>query len=253
MSVAALSGFSVLYRSTIGRKVIMAVTGLVGIGFILGHMYGNLKVFSGMVYFDAYAEGLRELGAPVLGYGHGLFIARIVLLAAVVLHVWAAVTLTRDSWNARPQNYNDKKVLQANYASMTMRYGGIILFFFIIFHLMHFTWGTPGVHPDFEYGQAYQNLVIGFQSYFFIPALFYIVAVTALGFHIYHGTWSMLQTLGLNNRNYSMIIRAASLGLAVVTVLGFAVVPLGVMLGFVPDCSLSANANNAMCATTVAH
>jgi succinate dehydrogenase / fumarate reductase cytochrome b subunit len=227
------AGVLSLYRSSIGKKVIMAVTGLVGIGFVFFHMYGNLKAFEGPEYFNAYAEGLRELGAPIFGYSHLLWIARIVLLVAVVLHVWAAWSLYQESQRARSTKYVKHSTLQANPAALYIRFGGVVILIFLILHLMHFTWGIPGVHPDFRPGDAYHNLVVGFQSYAYLPAIFYIVATIALGFHLYHGAWSMFQTLGLNNHLYTKPLRTLSLVLALVISVGFAAVPLAVMLGII--------------------
>jgi succinate dehydrogenase / fumarate reductase cytochrome b subunit len=222
-----------LYRSSIGKKVIMAVTGLIGIGYVIMHMYGNLKVFAGAEYFNAYAEGLRELGAPVFGHSHLLWIARIVLLGAVVLHIWAAWSLYQESKQARSTRYVKHTTLQASPAALYIRFGGVVLLLFIIIHLMHITWGVPGIHPDFRWDDAYHNLVVGFQSYGYLPAIFYIVAMIALGFHLYHGTWSMFQTLGLNNRTYTYPLRTLSLILALVISLGFSAVPLAIMVGIV--------------------
>ncbi|MCB0195711.1 MAG: succinate dehydrogenase cytochrome b subunit [Anaerolineae bacterium] len=227
-------GALTLYRSTIGRKIIMALTGLVGVGFTVGHMYGNLKAFSfigGPEYFNEYAEGLRELGAPIFGHGHLLWIVRLVLLACIVLHVWAAVTLYQDSSQARNVRYAQQKTLQATLASLYMRVGGLLLFIFIIYHMAHLTWGIPGIHPNFTYGEAYNNLVYGLSSYFYLPAIFYLIAMVALGFHIYHGAWSVFQTLGLNNRTYTQPLRALSLTLAIVIAGGFAMIPLAVIFG----------------------
>jgi succinate dehydrogenase / fumarate reductase cytochrome b subunit len=227
------AGVLTLYRSSIGKKVIMAVTGVVGIGFVLLHMYGNLKAFIGPEYFNTYAEGLRTMGAPIFGHTHLLWIARIVLLAAVVLHVWAAWSLYQESQRARSTKYVKHNTLQANPAALYIRFGGVVIFIFIILHLMHFTWGIPGVHPDFRPGDAYHNLVTGFQSYAYLPAIFYLIATVALGFHLYHGAWSMFQTLGLNNHLYTQPLRALSLILALVISIGFAAVPAAVLLGII--------------------
>lgn len=222
---------SPLIRSTIGKKAIMAVTGLVGIGFIFFHMYGNLKIFYGAAYFNAYAEGLRELGAPIFSHTHLLWLLRIVLIVSVVLHVWAAVSLYQQARKARSTNYTVKRTVAANYAAKTIRWGGLVLFFFIIFHLMHFTWGTPGVARDFIPGDPYHNVVAGFQS---IPTtLFYLLAVLALGLHLYHGTWSMIQTLGFLSSRYDTPVRLFGLALAIIIAGGLALVPLAVMFGIV--------------------
>lgn len=228
-----------LYRSSIGKKAIMALTGLIGIGFLILHMYGNLKIFEGPEYFNAYAAGLRTLGSPIFGPVHLLWVARIVLLGALVAHLWAAYTLTRQDWAGRPRamRYTQQKSVQATYASRTMRWGGVILALFVVFHIMHFTLGLVGYGAG-EYqheanGQfyAYQNVVNGFKLW---PAtIFYIIAMLALGLHIYHGFWSMFQTLGLNSYRTNMLLRGLATAVALVLVVGFVSVPLAVMFGFV--------------------
>jgi succinate dehydrogenase / fumarate reductase cytochrome b subunit len=221
-----------LYRTSIGKKVIMAATGLVGIGFVIVHMYGNLKVFGGAEYFNTYSEGLRGLGAPIFGHTHLLWILRLVLLAAVVLHVWAAWSLYQESQRARGIKYIKHATVQASLAALYIRVGGVILFIFLIFHLMHFTWGVPGIHPDFSETDVYRNVIVGFQSYGYLPAIFYLVAMAALGFHIYHGTSSLFQTLGLSDRRANSLT-ALSWCLAIVIAAGFAIVPLAVMFGLI--------------------
>ena len=228
-----------LYRSSIGKKAIMAVTGLIGIGFLFLHMYGNLKIFEGEAYFNEYAAGLRSIGAPVFGHTHLLWVARLVLLGAVLAHIWAAYSLTRQDWAGRPRGmrYAQKRSVQATYASRTMRWGGVILFLFIVFHIMHFTLGLVGYGAG-EYqheagGQffAYQNVINGFR--FWPATIFYILAMLALGLHIYHGFWSMFQTLGLNSNRTNTLLRALSIGVAVVLTVGFVIVPLAAMFGIV--------------------
>jgi succinate dehydrogenase / fumarate reductase cytochrome b subunit len=226
---AMTAGILSLHRTTIGKKVIMAVTGLVWIGFVVGHLYGNLKVFLGPDYFNEYAHGLRIIGAPLFGEGHLLFIARFGLIATLVLHIWAATTLTLRARAARPTRYTLRETVQASLASRTMRWGGVMILFFILYHLAHFTWGIPGIHNEFDRANPYANLVIGFRS---VPVvLFYLLGLTALGFHLYHGTWSMFQTLGLNNKDYTLILRGAALGLAVIVPIGFALIPLAALFG----------------------
>ncbi len=218
-----------LYRSTVGKKIIMAVTGLVYIGYVVLHMYGNLKIFGGRIYFNEYAEGLRELGHPVFGHTHLLVIARTVLTVAIVLHVWAAIGLWRKANRARPQSYAQKQVVRANYASLTMRYGGTVIALFILYHLAHLTWGFA--HADYVRGDPYTNIVTAFQ--FWPVTLIYLIALLALALHLYHGTWSMFQTLGLSSQRLSPWLRGLALVLAVVVPIGFAVVPLSVLLGIV--------------------
>lgn len=217
-----------LTRSSIGKKVIMAVTGAIWVGFLAFHMYGNLKVFQGAEYFNHYAESLRSLGAPVFSHLHLLTLLRIVVTGAVGLHVWAAISLYNAARTARPQSYEMKRTVAANYAAITMRYGGVAIFLFILYHLAHFTWGWLG---HFTRGDAYGNLVAGFQNPFNV--IFYVVAVAALGFHLFHGTWSMFQTLGFNNRKYDSTLRGLAWALGILIPLGFSVVPLAVLFGFV--------------------
>ena len=220
-----------IYQSTIGKKTVMAITGLMWIGFVVFHMYGNLKVFEGPEYFNAYAEGLREVGTPIFGHLHLLTVARLGLVAAFVLHVWSAWSLTQQARRARPQKYAMSRKVQANYATLTIRWGGLVIFLFVLYHLAHFTWGVPGIHNDFIHGDPYHNLVSGFQS---APIVFiYLITLVALGFHLYHGTWSMMQTLGIVSRSAESQVRAVSLLLAVLIPLGFASVPVSVLLGFV--------------------
>lgn len=228
MATAAAS-ITMIYRSSIGKKILMAVTGLAWIGYVVMHMYGNLKIFTGQEHFIEYAEGLRNIGAPVFGHLHLLTIARIGLIVAMVLHVWSAVTLYQQARKARPVGYTEKAILRANYASLTVRYGGVVIFLFLIYHLAHLTWGWTGT--PFVRGDPYFNVVSSFQS----PVLvaIYLIAVVALGFHLYHGTWSMLQTLGIMRTSFETPIRLAALALALIVPIGFASVPIAVVLGFV--------------------
>lgn len=226
-------GVMTLTRSTIGRKVIMALTGIIGILYVVGHMIGNLKVFFGPEDFNAYAEGLRTLGAPIFTHAEPLLIARIVLLIAVVLHVWSAYSLYQDSQRARSTSYAQHHKLRTTVASLYIRVGGVILLIFIIFHLAQFTWGIPGIHPDFIRGDAYHNLTSGLRSYFYLPAIFYLIAMVVLGFHLYHGTWSLFQTLGLNNQTYTKSLRLLAWMVSIVVAGGFALIPLAVIFGVI--------------------
>ncbi|MEM7584212.1 MAG: succinate dehydrogenase cytochrome b subunit [Acidobacteriota bacterium] len=218
-----------LYRSPMAKKAVMAVTGVILFGFVLSHMAGNLKVFQGPEKLNAYAEGLRELGKPILGHGELLWILRFGLLAAVGLHILSAWQLTQISRKARPVGYAKSKPQAATYASRTMRYGGVIILFFVIYHLLHLTVGN--VHSDFKHGDVYHNLVIAFQN----PLLagVYILAVTALGFHLYHGLWSMFQSLGWSGPRFNAFRRQFAIAFAVIVTLGFISVPIAIVTGFV--------------------
>jgi succinate dehydrogenase / fumarate reductase, cytochrome b subunit len=217
-----------LWGSSVGKKIMMAVTGVILLAFVVGHMVGNLKVYFGPEAFNHYAEGLRTFGAPFLGHGQALWIARIILLISVVIHVTAAAQLTIQSRRARPIGYRSyDEDLVFSYASRTMVWGGIIILLFVVYHLLHLTWGT--VHPDFIKGDAYHNFVRGFQS---LPAaMVYIIAMLPLGLHLYHGFWSMLQTFGVNNPKYNRMRRPAAAALALVITLGNLSFPLAVFVG----------------------
>lgn len=228
---AMAAGILSLPRTTIGKKVIMAVTGLIWIGYVVGHLYGNTKIFLGAEYFNTYAEGLRGFGSPFLGHGHFLFVFRVILIASLAAHVWAAAALTVRANEARPVRYTLRETVQASVASRYMRWGGIMILIFIIYHLAHLTWGIPGMMETFVRGDPYANVVTGFQSSFAI--FMYLLGLTALGFHLYHGTWSMFHTLGLNNRTYTGMLRVLAWLLAVFIPLGFASIPLAVMFGIV--------------------
>ena len=218
-----------LVRTTVGLKAGMAVSGLLFFGFVVGHMVGNLKAFQGAEYFNHYAEGLRTIGAPFFGRGQLLWLARLGLLAALVLHVWAATVLTIRSRRARPVAYRQTPHLETTYASRTMRVGGILLFVFVIYHLMHFTWGSA--HPHFIPGDAYYNVVVGFQSPWVV--MVYVAAQVFLAMHLYHGLWSALQSLGANHPAYDRWRRPAAALLAGAIFVGFCSVPFAVQAGVI--------------------
>jgi succinate dehydrogenase cytochrome b subunit len=224
-----MSRVGALTQSLIGKKVVMAGTGVILLGFVLGHMAGNLKVFQGPEHFNAYAEGLRTFGAPFFGRGQLLWIIRLVLIAAAGLHVWAAVVVTRASWAARPQGYHALRLVETTYAARTMRWGAVLILLFVAYHLLDLTFGPA--NPAFIPGDAYHNLVGSFQR---VPvALAYLVAMGALSLHLYHGITSAFQTLGLNHPRYNAARRGFALTCSVVVAGGFAVVPLAVLTGIV--------------------
>jgi len=224
-----------LYRTTIGKKVVMAVTGLILVGFVVAHMVGNLKIYTGAEHLNAYAGFLREVGEPIFPRETLLWIARLVLLGSVGLHIGAAYQLTRLDKASRPERYAMKKVT-TNYASRTMRWGGVIITLFIVYHILHFTLGQVGYAPGvFQHGdandgyQTYANVVIGFQNP--LVSGFYIVAMVALGLHLYHGTWSMFQTLGLNSKKWNGLWRGVAIAVAIAVVLGNISIPIAVLTG----------------------
>jgi succinate dehydrogenase / fumarate reductase cytochrome b subunit len=225
-------------RSSVGKKAVMAVTGIVLFAFVVGHLVGNLKIYQGRYEagphagewkVDVYGEALRELGAPVLGHGQLLWIIRLVLLAAVGLHVWAATVLTLQSRAARPVRYERLTAVQADYAARTMRWGGVIVLLFVLYHLADLTFGWT--NPRFVAGSIHENLVASFQRP--LVAGFYLVANLALGFHLFHGLWSMFQSLGWNNPAYNPWRRAFAASFAVAITLGNLSFPLAVLLRIV--------------------
>lgn len=210
-------------QSTIGRKVLMALSGAVLIAFVLGHLAGNMLVYLGPDALNEYAVFLRELL-----HGAGIWLARGGLLAAAAVHVWAAWTLSRESLAARPVAYHRLAADASTAASRTMRWGGVTILLFVIFHLMHLTFGT--VHPDFRHGDVYHNFITGFES---VPvSFFYIAANIALGLHLYHGGWSLLRTLGLSHPRHARQARLGSAALGIVVALGNISFPVAVLMGW---------------------
>lgn len=217
-----------LYRSSVGKKVLMALSGVVFVLFVIVHMFGNLKVFMGAEAFNHYAEWFRVIGEPVLPRMVGLWMFRVMLLACVGIHMLSALQLYLSSRAARGMSYEKEESLSFSYASRTMRWGGVIIGVFVVYHLMHFTIGNA--HPEFVHGAAYENVVTGFQSW---PiSLFYIVAVGMLGFHLYHGIWSGLQTLGASHPKYNRLRRPLAGVIAGMIFVGFITVPVAVLTGF---------------------
>ena len=213
------------WHSTLGKKVVMGLTGLIMIGFLVMHMLGNLQAFAGAAKLDAY-------GALLHGPLHEVvLLTRIVLLAAVALHIVAAYQLTMLDRAARPAPYARKVPQAATLASRTLRVGGMLLLVFIVFHLLHFTVGS--VHPAFIEGSVYHNLVSGLSRP--VVGLFYILAMLSLGLHLYHGAWSSFRTLGLSQTSSHPLQRPVALGLAVVVWLGFTAIPVAVLLGWLRE------------------
>jgi len=221
-----------LYRSSVGKKIMMALSGLILFGFVVGHMLGNLKAFEswdgvGPHPLDTYGEFLREFGYPLIPEYGLLWGVRIALLVAVGVHILAAVQLWSQSRSARPDRYRKEKSQVFSYASRTMRWGGVIVAAFVVYHILHFTTGT--VHPDFEYGSVYENLVVGFQNP--LVSGFYVLAVGALCLHLYHGLWSVFSTLGVQNPRVDRIRRPLAAVISGGLFVGFAVVPVAVLAG----------------------
>lgn len=224
MPASRSAGIAAFFTSSIGQKVVMAVTGIVLFGFVVGHMIGNLQVFLGPEALNHYGKFLREVV-----HGTGIWIVRGGLLIAVALHIWAATALTLSNWSARPEGYRKQQTREATYASRTMVWSGPILALFVIYHLAHLTLGTA--HPDFIEGDVYHNVIVGFSS---VPvSAFYILAMLALGLHMYHGVWSMLQTLGLSHPRWNGLRFGFAVVSTVVVVAGNISIPLAVLTGLV--------------------
>lgn len=223
-----------LYRTTVGKKVLMAVSGVVLFGFLFVHMLGNLKMLSapgtdGRFAMDVYAEYLRSFAYPLVPNYGILWFFRLLLLAAVAVHVWAAWQLWQTSRAARRQAYGKLDDQSLSYASRTMRWGGVIVFLFIVYHILHFTTGQA--HPEFVEGAVHANFVSAFRN----PLVygFYLLAQAALALHLYHGVWSFFQTLGLNHPKYNHLRRPFAAAYAGIVFVGFLTPPTLVLLGVI--------------------
>jgi succinate dehydrogenase / fumarate reductase cytochrome b subunit len=221
-----------LYRSTIGKKVIMAVTGLLLVAFVIGHMAGNLQVFIGATKMNAYAAFLKSTGEL-------LWLARLILLVALVLHVLMAWQLTRLKQAARPVGYTRRDPQVSTVASRTMRWGGVLLLVFIVFHILHFTTGTvfpaastpDAMYPVWSHTDVYGNIISAFRTPWVVA--FYVVAMLFLMLHLFHGAWSSVRTLGLSRPSSHPLQRRVATAIALVVWLGFSVIPVAVFLGLI--------------------
>ena len=236
---ASMNQIKRFYGSSIGKKFVVAVTGIALFGFIAGHMAGNLKVFtgatpSGVPHIDEYALFLKTLGAPFLPKMMGLWIARSVLVVCLILHVVTVILLSRQNKKARPIAYVRSKKQAVSLASRLMMASGLVILAFIPFHILQFTTGNIRIgDPDFAHGNVYSNLYGGFSVWY--VTLGYAVVVTLLGFHLFHGLWSLFQTLGLDNPDRNGKIRAFSVAFSVIITLGFILVPLAFFSGWMPS------------------
>jgi succinate dehydrogenase / fumarate reductase, cytochrome b subunit len=222
----------VLWDTMVGKKVVMAVTGIVLVGFVVAHMLGNLKIFLGAQAIDTYAVFLRTMGEPLVPYSVLLWVVRVVLLTCVALHITAAVQLTRMSRAARPHPYETKVSLATTYAARAMRWSPVILFLFIVYHLLHMTGGVVGFEPgQFRDLSVYHNVVAAFSVWY--VSLFYIVAMASLFLHLDHGAWSLLQTLGWNNARITSKLKTLSRVVALAVFVGFISVPVAVLAGWI--------------------
>ena len=221
--------FVELYRSAVGKKYVMAVTGIIGLGFIFVHMVGNLKVYLGEEDINHYGEFLRELLVPLFPRTVVLWLLRGTLIAAVLLHIHAAYGLTRMNQAADIKYASRRDYVAANFASRTMRWTGIIVGLYIVFHLADLTWGSA--NPDFVRGDVYGNMVASFER---VPvAVIYIIANLALGVHLWHGCWSLFQSLGWNRPRFNQWRSWFAWGFTIVVVGGNLTFPIAVLTGVV--------------------
>jgi succinate dehydrogenase / fumarate reductase cytochrome b subunit len=216
-----MTSFERLLRSSVGKKAVMAVTGFILVGFVIGHMLGNLQVYLGRDRYNAYAEGLKHMPALV-------WAVRVLLLTSVFTHIWAAVTLAAQQRRARPIRYQRLTPVQSTYAARTMYWSGPILALFIVYHLLHFTTGQ--LHPSFEPHDVYHNFVTAFLDWRVSAA--YVIAMLALGLHLMHGVSSAFQSLGLSPSTREGM-ESFALGVTGLIVVGNISMPIAVLLGVV--------------------
>ena len=217
------------WNSSIGKKLVVALTGLAMVLFLAGHLTGNLLMYAGKEAFDEYARFLHEAG-----HGALIWVARIGLLVVLVLHVWATILLTRENKAAR-QQYEFQATIQASKSSRIMIWSGLTVLAFIVFHILHFTVRTNSHLAEIAKESPYEMVIAGFSGGFLqvLVVLFYVVAMTLLCSHISHGVASMFQTLGFRSKKSAGLIRSISLGYAAVIWLGFVSIPVAIMLGLV--------------------
>ncbi|MEW5848744.1 MAG: succinate dehydrogenase cytochrome b subunit [Myxococcota bacterium] len=210
------------WNSSVGKKALMAITGIIGLGFTFVHMSGNLLVYAGRDALNAYAAALKA--TPPLLWG-----TRVVLLLAVLLHAICAIQLYSRRADARPVKYQRPGNIQSSLASRTMHFSAAFLVFFILYHLAHFTWGNA--HPNFNKTDVYANVVSGFQVWY--VSAFYILCMVALGMHLWHGSWSFLSSLGINHQKYNLAFRRLGKLIALAIVVGNISIPVSVLTGLI--------------------
>jgi succinate dehydrogenase / fumarate reductase cytochrome b subunit len=212
-----------LWESSVGKKAVMAVTGLILVAYLITHVAANLLVFEGPARINTYAAMLHRTGALLWG-------ARLVLLAAVILHIVAAVQLTRRRQAARPVGYAGGRTPQVStWASRTIHWGGALILVFLVYHILHFTTGT--LHPDFVELNPHHNVTTGFRDP--LVALFYLIAMAAVGLHLYHGIWSSGRSLGISAPSPRPLKRRVAAVVAMFMWLGFSAIVVGVLVGAV--------------------
>ena len=221
------------WRSNIALKIAMAVSGVLLVLFIIAHMAGNLHVFEGREAMNDYAAGLRSFGEPLLPHESLLWVMRLGLIAAIVVHICTAIVLTRRAHLARPVKYaqRHKATRESHNTHGVMRLGGIVTFLFVIWHLLDLTWRS--VNPVKDAHDAYGAVMATFDPSRWPVTVFYLLALAALGFHLRHGIWSAVQTIAGPDTKWRKRTQAIALAVAVLVVAGFAIVPLAVTFGLV--------------------
>ena len=221
--------FIELYRTAVGKKYVMAVTGIIGLLFVFGHMVGNLKLYLGSEDINHYGEFLREILYPILPRGGFLWLMRGGLITAVLLHIHAAWSLTRLNGKANIKYHSKRDYVAASFASRTMRWTGVIVALYILFHLADLTWGAA--NPDFIRGDVHHNMVESFSR---VPvAIIYIVANLALGVHLWHGCWSLFQSLGWNRPRFNRWRSWFAWGFTALVTIGNLSFPIAIVTGIV--------------------
>lgn len=227
-----------LFASSIGKKFIAAITGLIMFGFLVGHAAGHMKIFTGadaagVPHIDHYGQFLKDFGSPALPPMLALWGARLFLLGAVVLHVVTVILLSDQNKRARPVGYVKTKRSMASPAALYMMFTGTAILAFIVLHILHFTTGSMPILGDFKHGHVYSNMQNSFGNP--LVSIAYIVMMVVIGFHLYHGVWSLFQTLGLDNPDRNMFLRAFAIIFAIGVSATFILVPLAFMLGDMPN------------------
>ncbi|GAA1821993.1 succinate dehydrogenase cytochrome b subunit [Planosporangium flavigriseum] len=231
MAIATAPRVKTPLRTSVGLKVLMAVTGILLVLFLVAHMLGNLKIFVGAESFDHYAHWLRDIGTPLLPHTWYLWIQRGGLVIAVIAHIWSATVLAMRARAARPVRYAHRGKVQGSYAARTMRWGGVIILLFVIYHILDLT--TGHLNPVADKQHPYANVVADFAPGRWYVTLFYTLAILAIGFHLRHGIYSALRTLGQQTKRGERRNRAIALGVAVVLCVGYLAVPFAVLTGLV--------------------
>ena len=217
------------FSNSVVKKAVMAVTGIIMILYLIAHMIGNLHAFQGADSFNGYSHWIRTIGEPAVPEQTTLWIIRLVLLVSVVAHFWAAISLWRQARRARPVPYVTKKRVQQSFASRTVRWGGLILALFIIWHILDLTTGT--VNPEGSGTTPYDRLVASFSNPF--VTAFYVLALVLLGMHLRHGLFSAVQTLGQSNKRRERPLNVLATTFAVILTGGFLLIPFSVLFGVI--------------------